>query len=146
MAGEQEKNGITTWFWVVGWGALLWNLLGVMSYIMTVTMSPEVMAELPAAQRELMANTPAWATGAFAFAVFGGALGSLSLLLKRKKALPLFIVSFIGIVVQLYHSLFMSNSIEVYGPGGAVMPIMVLLFGIGLIWIARNAISKGWLK
>ncbi|MEQ8525524.1 hypothetical protein [Gracilimonas sp.] len=146
MTEEQNNNGITTWFWVIGWGALVWNLLGVMSYIMTVTMSPEIMAELPEAQQELMNNTPAWATGAFAFAVFGGAFGSLALLMKRKLALPLFIVSFVGIVVQLYHSLFMSNSIEVYGPGGVIMPIMVFLFGIGLIWIARHSISKGWLK
>ena len=141
-----KTNKPTTWFWVIGWGALLWNLLGVLSYIMTVTMSPEMMAELPEAQQDLMVNTPAWATGAFAFAVFGGAFGSIALLLKRKVALPLFIISFIGIVVQLYHSLFVSNSIEVYGPGGAVMPAMVFLFGIGLIWMSQHSITKGWLQ
>ena len=143
---EENKNKIPVWFWIVGWGALLWNLMGVFAYIMQVTMSPEMMASMPEAQQEIIANTPAWATGAFALAVFGGAFGSLFLLLKKKLAHPLFILSCVAVLVQRYHSLFMSNSIEVYGPGGAVMPIMVVLFGIGLIWLSRRAIDQNWIS
>lgn len=145
MNDEQTINRPTL-FWVIGWGALLWNAMGVTAYISTVTMSPEMAANLPDAQRELMANTPAWATGAFAFAVFGGAAGSLFMLMKKKLAYPLFWVSLVGITVQLFHSLFLSNSIEVYGPGGAVMPIMVLLFGIGLVWYSKKAIDENWIS
>jgi hypothetical protein len=143
---EENLNKIPVWFWIVGWAALLWNLMGVFAYIMQVTMSPEMMASMPEAQREIIANTPIWATGAFALAVFGGALGSLFLLLKKKLAYPLFILSCVSVFVQMYHSLFMSNSIEVYGPGGAVMPIMVVLFGLGLIWLSRRAIDKNWIS
>jgi hypothetical protein len=143
---EETSNKKPVWFWIVGWGALLWNLMGVFAYIMQVTMSPEMMATMPEAQREILENTPAWATGAFALAVFGGAFGSLLLLLKKKWAFELFVISLIGVTVQMYHSLFLSNSIEVYGPGGAVMPIMVVLFGIGLIWMAKHSISKGWIS
>ena len=143
---EENIYKIPVWFWIVGWAALLWNLMGVFAYIMQVTMSPEMMASMPEAQREIIANTPAWATGAFALAVFGGALGSLFLLLKKKLAYPLFILSCASVFVQMYHSLFMSNSIEVYGPRGAVMPIIVVLFGIGLIWLSRRAIDKNWIS
>jgi hypothetical protein len=143
---EENNEKKPVWFWIIGWGALLWNLLGVFAYIMQVTMSPEMMASMPTAQQELIENTPAWATGAFAFAVFGGAFGAILLLLKNKLALPFFIISFIGVLVQMVHSLFLSNSMEVYGPGGAVMPIMVVLFGIGLIWISKRSIPKGWIS
>lgn len=141
----ENTNKPPTLFWIIGWGALLWNAMGIAAYISTVTMSAEMAANLPEAQRQLIENTPAWATGAFAFAVFGGAIGSLLLLFKSRVAYHLFWISLIGIVVQMYHSLFLSNSIEVYGPGGAIMPIMVLLFGIGLVWYSKQAIEKSWI-
>lgn len=143
---EESSNKKPVWFWIVGWGALLWNLMGVFSYIMQVTMSPEMMASMPEMEREIMENRPAWATGAFALAVFGGAFGSLFLLLKKKWAYELFILSFVAVLVQMYHSLFMTNSMEVYGPGGVVMPIMILFFGVGLIWMAKHSINKGWIS
>lgn len=135
-----------TWFWVVSALALLWNLMGVMAYIAQVTMSPEALQALPENERALMESTPAWATGAFAIAVWGGTLGSLLLLLRKKLATPVLIVSFLGIVVQMIHAFLLSNSFEVYGPGGLVMPIMVMLGGVLLIWFSRTATAKSWLN
>lgn len=134
------------WFWVIAIVALLWNLMGVFAYIAQVSMTVEMLNELPADQQELILNTPAWATGAFAFAVWGGAIGSLLLLLKRKMAQLFFIISFAGVLVQLYHSFFMSNSIEVYGPGGMVMPVMILIFCVFLIWFTSSSAKKGWIS
>ena len=136
----------TTVFWVVSGIAFVWNLMGVMAYISQVTMTPEALQALPDNERALYDSVPTWATAAFAFAVWGGALGSLLLLLRRSLATIVLIVSFVGIVVQMYHSFFISNSIEVYGPGGMIMPVMVLLIGAGLIWYSKNASAKGWLK
>ena len=73
-----------TWFMVVAVVLFIWNLLGVMAYVMQVTMSPEVMAALPEEQREMYENIPSWAMAAFAIAVHGGALGCLLLILKKK--------------------------------------------------------------
>ena len=108
-------------------------------------MTPEMLQELPEAQRTIIENTPAWATSAFAFAVWGGAIGSILLLLKRKIAMHIFVLSFIGVLVQMYHSIFIANSYEVYGPGGMVMPVMVILIGAGLIWYSNDLTKKGWL-
>ncbi|HOX83164.1 MAG TPA: hypothetical protein PLJ60_18155 [Chryseolinea sp.] len=135
-----------TWFWIVSILALVWNLMGVMAYIMQVMMSPEEMQALPENQRTFYESTPAWATGAFAVAVWGGAMGCILLLLRRKLATPILIISLAGILVQMYHSFFVSNSFEVFGPGGMIMPIMVLVIAIGLIWFARKATAKGWMK
>ena len=115
------------WFWIVGSIALLWNLLGVQAYIMQVTMSSEAIAALPEAERALYEDLPTWATAAFATAVWGGAFASLVLLLRKSIAYHLFILSLIGIVIQMIYNVFISNSIEVYGPGGFVMPVMVFI-------------------
>lgn len=136
----------STAFWIISVLALLWNLLGVMAYIMQVTMTPEALQALPAEQQALYTNVPAWATAAFAVAVWGSTLGCVLLLLRKKLATPVFMIAFAGIIVQMVHSLFISKSIEVYGPGGVIMPVMVALIGAFLIWYSRKTTAMGWLQ
>ncbi len=135
-----------TWFWVVASIALVWNLLGAMAYVNQVMMTPEELQLLPEDQRAILESTPAWATGAFALAVWGGTLGCILLLMRKKAATPVLVLSLLGLIVQLYHAFFMTNSMEVYGPGGLVMPIMVIAIGVYLIWFSRSAAAKGWLS
>jgi hypothetical protein len=135
-----------TWFWVVSGIALVWNLMGVMAYIMQVTMSPEALQALPENERALLESVPTWATSAFAIAVWGSTLGCILLLMRKKLATPILIFSLAGILVQMYYNLFMSKSMEVYGPGGLAMPIMVLVFGVFLIWFSRKSAANGWIS
>lgn len=137
---------LPVWFWVIAGVALVWNLMGVGAYIAQVTMSPEAMNALSEAERAGYENMPAWAVGAFAIAVFGGALGCILLLLRNKLAVPVFGASLIGIVVQMFHSFVIANAMAVYGPGATIMPIMVLLIGAGLVWWSINIKGKGWIK
>ncbi|MEP2540696.1 MAG: hypothetical protein ABJI60_09590, partial [Kangiellaceae bacterium] len=81
---------------------------------------------------------------AFGCAVIGGALGTLLLALKKSVAFYLLIVSLVGVCVQMYHSFFIIDSVAVYGPGSAVMPGMVMLIAIALVWLSKDANSKGW--
>ena len=140
-------NKPASWFWIVSVISLLWNLMGVMAYIMHVTMTPEALQALPVEEQALYTNVPAWATAAFAVAVWGSTLGCILLLLRKKWATPVFVISFAAIVVQMIHQLFISKSIEVYGPGqGYSMPIMIIVIGAFLIWYSRKTTALGWLK
>jgi hypothetical protein len=110
-------------------------------------MTDEIKAELPAEQLTLMENTPAWATAAFAVAVWGGLLGCIALLLRKKWAKTLFVISLAGILVQMSHSFFMTNAAEVYGQvQGMIMPLLIIVIGIVLVLFARMAGKKGWLR
>jgi hypothetical protein len=140
------NNKPPVWYWIVAVLALLWNSLGVMAYLMQVMMPPEALDLLPEAERALYENVPAWVTGAFAIAVFGGALGSLALILKKGIAHPLFVVSFLAIIVQMTYNVFLSKALEVYGPGGLAMPIMTFAIGLSLIFIAKSAKTRGWIS
>ena len=133
-------------FYLISGVALVWNLLGVMAYIRQVTMSQEALSALPDAERMLYENAPSWATAAFAIAVNGGALGCLLLLLRKAWAFPVLIASLLGVIVQMVHSLFIAKSIEVYGPGGMLMPLMVIVVSVFLVWYSRDAKEKGWLS
>ncbi len=142
---EDVNEDLPGWFKLVAGLAVAWNLLGVVAYIAQTMMTPEAFAAMSPAEQDLYTSTPAWATGAFAIAVFGGAAGSLLLFLRKALAESILVLSLAGVVVQMFHSFFMSNAFEVYGPGGAIMPVLVLLIAIALVWLARSAKTKGWI-
>lgn len=142
-AKSMEKPPV--WFWVVSVVALLWNLMGVLAYLQQAFMTEEALAALSEPERLLLETRPAWATAAFALAVWGGLLGCVALLLRKKWARPVLIISLIGILVQMIHSFFISKNLEVYGPGEISMPILIILIGVGLVFFARIATRKLWL-
>jgi len=141
---KSENIVIPSWFKIVAIIAFFWNLLGVLAFVGQMFMTPEMLAELPVAEQELYANTPMWATAAFAMAVFAGALGSLLLLMKKGLATLVLTLSLVGVLVQMFHSFFMSKSFEVYGPGAAVMPMMVIVIAVYLVWLSNKAQKNGW--
>lgn len=144
MTENQIK--IPVWFWIVAIILLIWNLMGVSAFFQHIAISDEALQALPDNERELYGKYPLWTKIAFALAVMGGLLGSLALILKKRIAKLLFIISFIGIVVQMAHSIFIAKAMDVYGPGAVVMPVMVIIFGALAIRLSNVAIAKDWIK
>lgn len=136
-----------TWFWIASILALLWNLMGVMSYLGQAYMTDEMKAEYTADQLALMESTPAWVTAAFAIAVWGGLLGCIALLIRKRWAKPLFVLSLIGILAQMLYSFFMTNSVEVFGQvQGLIMPLVVIIIGALLVQFAKIAEKRNWIS
>ena len=142
----ESKIKPTSSFWIIGIIALIWNLMGVFAYLQQAYMTVEDVTALPLDEQALYDNIPAWVTAAFALAVFGGALGCILLLLRKKLATFVFIISFISILAQMTYNLLMSKAIEVYGPGGMIMPIMVAVIGAFLVWYSKKMQSNGILN
>lgn len=133
------------WFKAVAVLALLWNLLGGLALLSDLRLSPEDLASLPEAQQALYAARPAWAVAATALAVLGGALGAIGLLLRRSWALPLFVVSLLGILVQDFGLFVLADGARLAGQFAVVMQAVVLVVGIALVWLSRRGIARGWL-
>lgn len=134
-----------TWFWILAVIALAWNLLGVMAYLGQAFAGEEMLNAMAEAERNLIENRPAWATGSFAVAVFGGFFGALMLLLRKSAAVILFIISLIGLIVQMIYNLFIAESTMDYGPGAIFMTITIPIFAIVLVIISRRARGRGWI-
>ena len=141
MTDSRKKPEIT--FWVIGIIALIWNHMGVVAYLMQAYMTDEDLLALPLEEQALYIDIPAWVTAAYALAVFGGALGCLLLLMRKKLATLIFIFSFISILIQMSYNIFMSKAVEVYGPGGAIMPVMIIIIGAFLIWYSKKMEQQG---
>ena len=143
---QSNRASAPVWFWIIAGAALVWNIVGVLSFVGFATMTPDAIAEKPVAEQALLANTPVWSTIAFAIGVFGGVFGCVFLLLKKKLAIPFFIVSLIAVIAQFSYWLFMTDSIAVYGAQNAfTMPVLVTAIAVALIWFAMSAKRKNWL-
>lgn len=106
---NDETVGGAHWsFWTIGAVALIWNVMGVINFF--VQMNADALAAMPESHRAIVEGRPAWATGGFAIAVFGGAFGCLLLLLRKSAAYYLFIASLLGVIVQLIHTLGIASS------------------------------------
>jgi hypothetical protein len=138
------KPSIT--FWIISAIALIWNLMRVNQYIQQAYMTESFKAMYTEEQLAMITSSASWVTAVFAIAVFGGFFGALALLLRKKIAKILFIISLIGIVAQMYHNLFVIDSVAIYGPGAAIMPTMILAFALFLLWYSKFAEKKNWLS
>ena len=143
---ETQKATTPIWFWIVGVIALLWNLMGLMAFAAQMSMTEKAMAELPLDQQELFRNIPVFVYIFFALAVIAGVLGCVLLLMRNKLAIPILALSLLGVLVQYGHMLFMTNTMEVMGPGAMVLPALVVLIAIALIPYATVCKQKGFLR
>ncbi|MCJ7558597.1 MAG: hypothetical protein MUP90_17010 [Gammaproteobacteria bacterium] len=143
---EPSINTVPRSFWVIGGIALVWNLLGLMAYLMQVTIDEATLAAMPTAERAVYESMPTWAVSAFAIAVNAGVLASLLLLLRRTWAVPVFIVSLVAVVIQDAGALFVAGAIEGMAAASAIMPVLVLLIGGYLVVYSRSAKQRGWLR
>ena len=136
---DENVVGVHWSFWAIGAVGLIWNVFGAINFV--VQMNADSLAAYREVEQALIVGRPAWATGAFAVAVFGGALGCLLLLLKKSAAFYLFVASLLGVIVTITHTL----GVDVdFGPGEIVgiilMPLLVAAF---LIWYSKYAEGKG---
>ncbi|HEX8401856.1 MAG TPA: hypothetical protein VF628_09155 [Allosphingosinicella sp.] len=132
---------VPVWYWLLAGLAALWEAIGVASYLGQVYGA----MEMSPAQQQLVGSTPAWVTGAYAIAVFSGLAGALALLLRRRWAKPLLVVSLVAAVVQYGYIFGIGGALDLVGGSAIVLPLLILLIGAGLIWFASYADRRGWL-
>ena len=128
-------------FWVISIIMLIWNVMGSMNFVVQM-MNAEMVASMSETHRAIIEGRPLWATGGFAIAVFGGAIGCLLLLFKKSFAYYLFVISLLGVIITMIHTL----SIDInFAPSDLIMMvIMPLVVAVFLIWYAMMADKKGW--
>jgi len=131
------------WYVVAAWLGLAWNALGLLAFFAQWFTNP---ASLPEAERAFAEATPGWATAAFAVATACGVSGSIGLVLRRRFAAPVLMLSLAGVIVQNLHALVLANGLDVFGAAALALPVLVIVIGIALIWLARRAASAGWMR
>ena len=139
---DKTALGIHWSFWVIGTVSLIWNVMGVVNFL--VQMNPEMLNAYRESERMIIEGRPVWATAGFAIGVFAGAFGCLLLLLRKAAAYHVFIVSLTGVIVTMIHTLGIGIDFS-FGEilGFIVMPVAV---AIVLIWYSKLSVRRGWIQ
>jgi hypothetical protein len=128
----------------VGVVALLWNAMGAFDYLMTQTRNADYMANFTPEQLDYFYGFPTWMTAAWAVAVWGGILGAVLLLMRKRLAEPVFLVSFLAMVLTTLYSYVLSNGVEVFdGVGSQVFSALIFAVALGLYLYARRLRRRG---
>jgi len=138
---EYSKPGAK--FWAVGAFGLIWSVMGCYNYI-TQT-NPEVLAQFPEAYQMVIKGRPGWVSLSFVIAVFGGALGSALMLMRRAVARPVLLLSLLGVVVTFMQALWVIASAP--GAGSIVMGTgMSLVVAAYLVWFTHRKAGRDLLR
>ncbi|GHC51709.1 hypothetical protein [Ulvibacter litoralis] len=136
-----------TSFWIIAIVGLIWNLMGVYNFFLTVTNSASFRAQYTLEQLQVLDAGPSWMHVVFGIGVITGTLGCLFLILKKKLAIATFAVSLVAVLIQMGFSTFATDSVKVFGIGmGIVMPIIIIAIAIFLYYYSKGATQKGWIN
>ena len=127
--------------WIIGIITALWNMMGAYDYLMTQTRNEAYMAQFEPAQLDYFYGFPIWLVFFWALAVWGGFLGSVLLLLRKRLAVPVFMASFGSMVVTAIYNFGFSNGVEVMGSVGFVFTVVIFFVALGL-WLYSRAMQK----
>jgi Ca2+/Na+ antiporter len=140
-----ETTKAPIWFWITGAVALIWNAIGLLAYIQQALMSAEEFAALPQSQQDLLATQPAWVSAAFAIAVFAGFAATIALLMRKRVAVRLFLVSLLAVLVQFSSYFIIDGYMEFITGQGWAIPALVVVFALGFLIFSRQAEKNGLL-
>lgn len=134
------------WFWIAGALLLLWGLSGVASFYSSFHMSPEALAAMSEYDRRLYTDRATWFIIVYGVAVWAGLIGTVLLLLRRRWAQPLFILSLVAVVVMFGYMFLATDLIAVKGiVTAAGFPLVIAVIGSFAVWFGRRATERGWI-
>jgi hypothetical protein len=132
---------------VVGVVYLLWSLVGAFDFFMTQTRNAAYLKAFTPAQLDFCYSLPFWMVAAWGIATWGGALGSLLLLLRKVVAVPVFLVSFLGMVLMTIRNFGFANGLKAMGGvGGLIFSVIIFVVGYLLFVYARALRRRGVLR
>jgi hypothetical protein len=120
---------------------LVWNIIGILFFLQDVFIDPKVLTEN---QLEFRSRFPFWIKIIYAIAVFGGTIGTFGLIKRKSWSHSIVIVSMLAVIIQMYHSIFIANSLEFLGNSAAILPTIIIVLSIVLAWIAETYKRNNW--
>lgn len=139
----------TPWhLWLIGVIAVLFNSIGVFDFVMSMVQGAKYQASAGMTPDQIAhyQQMPSWMTLVWAVGVFGAFLASILLLLRRKLAWPVFVLSLAAFLVSLIYTYVLTNGGAVMGQQmaitSAVIAGLLVLFG----WYSRFMAVRGVLR
>ena len=134
----------TPWqLWVIGVLMLLWNGMGAMDYVMTVSRNPDYLAQFTPERLAFLDAFPTWAKASWALAVWLYVLGSLFILLRSRHAVWMLQTGFFFMIVTTIHNLFLAEVPAQETMSGFEIGFTIVLFILSILQILYARYLRG---
>lgn len=129
--------------WAVGIITLLWNGIGIFSYLMTRLGKLESLG-MTAEDIAFFESFPAWANALWAMGVWGAFAGSILLLLRSRWAVASLVIAVIGLLGTTY---FQRMMIEIPEKHDSIpLSVMIWVITVFMLWYASRMKREGVLR
>jgi hypothetical protein len=143
MDDRYTPQPIARWYIVAAVASVLFMLVGCAGYLIDVTTNP---ATLPVDQRAIALARPVWMTAAYAIAVWVGLAGSVLLVMRRRLAEPLLLVSLVATAVTFAPYAFIPAIRDNITTSDFAVAVIVPAVVWTIYWFARHSRRRGWLR
>jgi hypothetical protein len=143
MDDHYSPRPVAGWFKLAAIASVLFMAIGCAGYLASVLTDP---SSFPADQRNLMAARPIWMIAAYAIAVWIGLLGSVLLLMRRKAAEPLLLISLIAAIFTFIPYVIVPAVSDLDTTNDIAVAVVVLAITWTIFWFARHSRQRGWLR
>lgn len=139
----------TPWhLWLVGVIAVLFNFIGVFDFVMSMAKGAEYQASAGMTPDQIAhyQGMPSWMMLVWAVGVFGAFLASILLLLRRKLALPIFVLSLVAFLISLIYHYVLTDGSAILGQQMVIASVVIAGLLILFIWYSRYMVVRGVLR
>ena len=134
---------VAGWFKLAAIASVIFMAIGCAGYLASVLTDP---SSLPVDQRNLMEARPIWMIAAYAIAVWVGLAGSVLLLMRRKLAEPLLLLSLVTAVLTFLPYAVVPAVSDLVTTNDIAVAVAVLAITWTIYWFARHSRQRGWLR
>ena len=143
MDEQSAPQPVAGWFKFSAIASILVMAVGCAGYLIDVTTDPDT---LPIDQRALAMARPIWQVAAYAMAVWVGLLGAIVLLMRKKAAEPLLMVSLVAACFTFLPLATVPAIRDNVTTNDIAVAVIIILI-TGTIWqFARSSRKRGWLR
>jgi hypothetical protein len=134
--------------WLIGVIAALFNSIGVFDFVMSLAQGAKYQASAGMTPDQIAhyQQMPNWMMVVWAVGVFGAFLASILLLLRRKLAWPVFVLSLAAFLVSLIYTYILTNGGAVMGQQMAITSAVIALLLVLFSGYSRFMAVRGVLR
>ncbi|MFK7891906.1 MAG: hypothetical protein AB8B63_13905 [Granulosicoccus sp.] len=127
---------------------MLFNAIGVVDFVMSMAQGAEYQASAGMTPDQIAhyQAMPGWMIVVWAVGVFGAFLASILLLMRRKLASSVFILSLAVFLVSLVYHYVLTDGGATLGQSMAIASAVITILLVFFIWYTRLMATKGVLR
>lgn len=134
--------------WLIGVIAVLFNSIGVFDFVMAMAQGAKYMANAGMTPEQIAhyQQMPVWMTAVWAIGVGGAFLASILLLLRKKPAFAVFVLSLAAFLISLVYTYVLTDGGAIMGRQMAITSAVIAILLLFFSWYAHAMRKRGALR